>query len=333
MRHTSEMRKILISRSGNLVFAFSGSQIAADIAKRLADSADNSVGDVSAYLQSKSAEFHKSYDEEVRPHGPVIIVGVRNVSGDVPKLLEVSFYGQPILRPSHSRIVGGDAGNSAVFFVERYQGNWQERSVEELKLLATHTVLEGHSLNQTSVDGLDILLAVDGQEPRFMEESEKRDLESRSADIHKQLRNLLVIGPGDVTDDDILDSMGDPAIGTITSHNYSAAHPSAENKAYIAAFEKANPGMRPNFMAIGGYDGMALIYEVLKKTGGSADGDKFVAAAKGLKWMSPRGPVMIDPQTRDIVQDVYFREVKRVNGHLWNVEFDRVMRYRRRHIK
>ncbi|MFZ0309140.1 MAG: hypothetical protein WAL89_13285 [Candidatus Sulfotelmatobacter sp.] len=191
MRHTSEMRKILISRSGNLVFAFSGSQIAADIAKRLADSADNSVGDVSAYLQSKSAEFHKSYDEEVRPHGPVIIVGVRNVSGDVPKLLEVSFYGQPILRPSHSRIVGGDAGNSAVFFVERYQGNWQERSVEELKLLATHTVLEGHSLNQTSVDGLDILLAVDGQEPRFMEESEKRDLESRSADIHKQLRNLL----------------------------------------------------------------------------------------------------------------------------------------------
>jgi branched-chain amino acid transport system substrate-binding protein len=135
---------------------------------------------------------------------------------------------------------------------------------------------------------------------------------------------IKLIGPGDVTDDDILDSMGDPAIGTITSHCYSAAHPSAENKAYVAAFEKANPGMRPNFMSVGGYDGMALIYEVLKKTGGSADGDKFLAAAKGLKWMSPRGPIMIDPQTRDIVQDVYIREVKRVNGHLWNVEFDRI---------
>jgi branched-chain amino acid transport system substrate-binding protein len=135
---------------------------------------------------------------------------------------------------------------------------------------------------------------------------------------------IKLIGPGDVTDDDILDSMGDPAIGTITSHLYSAAHPSPENKAYAAAFEKANPGMRPNFMSVGGWDGMALIYDVLKKTNGSAEGDKFVAAAKGLKWMSPRGPVMIDPKTRDIVQDVYLREVKRVNGHLWNVEFDRV---------
>ena len=99
-----------------------------------------------------------------------------------------------------------------------------------------------------------------------------------------------------MTDDDILDSMGDPAIGTITSHHYSAAHPSPENKAYVAAFEKANPGMRPNFMSVGGWDGMALIYEVLKKTNGSADGDKFIAAAKGLSWMSPRGKMTIDPE-------------------------------------
>ena len=82
--------------------------------------------------------------------------------------------------------------------------------------------------------------------------------------------------------------------------------------------------MRPNFMSVGGWDGMALIYEVLKKTGGSAEGDKFLAAAKGLNWMSPRGTIMIDPKTRDIIQDVYFREVKRVNGHLFNVEFDRI---------
>ncbi len=82
--------------------------------------------------------------------------------------------------------------------------------------------------------------------------------------------------------------------------------------------------MRPNFMSVGGYDGMALIYQVLKKTGGSADGDKFIAAAKGLSWTSPRGKITIDPKTRDVIQDVYLRKVERVNGHLYNVEFDRV---------
>jgi branched-chain amino acid transport system substrate-binding protein len=135
---------------------------------------------------------------------------------------------------------------------------------------------------------------------------------------------IKLIGPGDVTDDDILDSMGDPAIGTITSQHYSADHPSAENKAYVAAFEKANPGMRPNFMSVGGWDGMELVYEVLKKTNGSAEGDKFIAAAKGMSWMSPRGKITVDPKTRDIIQNVYIREVKRVNGHLFNVEFDTI---------
>jgi branched-chain amino acid transport system substrate-binding protein len=135
---------------------------------------------------------------------------------------------------------------------------------------------------------------------------------------------IKLIGPGDVTDDDILDSMGDPAIGTFTSMHYSAAHPSAENKAYVAAFEKANPGIRPNFMSVGGWDGMELINQVLKKTNGSTDGDKFIAAARSLSWTSPRGKMAIDAKTRDIIQDVYIREVKRVNGHLFNVEFDRV---------
>ena len=77
-------------------------------------------------------------------------------------------------------------------------------------------------------------------------------------------------------------------------------------------------------MSVGGWDGMALIYEVLKKTNGSAEGDKFLATAKGLSWMSPRGKITIDPNTRDIIQDEYIREVKRVNGHLFNVEFDRI---------
>jgi branched-chain amino acid transport system substrate-binding protein len=132
---------------------------------------------------------------------------------------------------------------------------------------------------------------------------------------------VKLIGTGDVTDDDILDSMGPPALGAITSHHYSAAHPSAENKAFVAAFMKANNGMRPNFMAVGGYDGMNLIYEALKKTGGSAEGDKFLAAAKGLQWTSPRGPVKIEPETRDITQNIYLRKVEQVDGKLWNVEF------------
>ena len=81
-------------------------------------------------------------------------------------------------------------------------------------------------------------------------------------------------------------------------------------------------------MAVGAYDGMHLIAEVLKKTGGNADADKFIEAAKGMKWMSPRGPVMIDPATRDIVQTVYVRKVERVDGKLQNVEFDQVPEFK-----
>lgn len=135
---------------------------------------------------------------------------------------------------------------------------------------------------------------------------------------------IKLIGTGDVTDDDILDAMGDVALGTITTHHYSAAHDSPENKAFVEAFEAANNGMRPNFMGVGGYDGMRLIYDALKATGGDPDGDKIIEAMKQAKWTSPRGPVAIDPRTRDIVQDIYFREVKRVDGQLYNVEFDAV---------
>ena len=132
------------------------------------------------------------------------------------------------------------------------------------------------------------------------------------------------IGQGDVLDDDILDSMGTPVIGAITSLQYSAAHNSPENKAFVAAFEQANKGMRPNDIAVAAYDGMHLIYEALKKTGGKAGGDEFVAAAKGMSWVSPRGPVSIDPATRDITQNVYIRKTEMVDGHLYNVEFETV---------
>jgi len=134
---------------------------------------------------------------------------------------------------------------------------------------------------------------------------------------------IRLIGTGDVTDDDLLESMGAPAVGVITSFHYSAAHDSPENKAYVDAFMKANNGMRPNFHSVGGYDGMHLIYEAAKKAGPNATGEQLVDAMKGMKWTSPRGPMSIDPATRQPVQTVYLREVKMVNGKPWNIEFDK----------
>jgi branched-chain amino acid transport system substrate-binding protein len=135
---------------------------------------------------------------------------------------------------------------------------------------------------------------------------------------------IKIIGPGDVTDDDLLNGMGDAIIGTITAHIYSADHDSPANKAFVSAFEKANNNMRPNFMAVGGYDGMHLIYAALKKTGGKTDGDSLIAAIKGMAWESPRGPISIDPDTRDIIQNVYMRKVEKKNGQLYNVEFETI---------
>ena len=133
---------------------------------------------------------------------------------------------------------------------------------------------------------------------------------------------IKLIGTGDLTDDEQLNGMGDAALGVVTSHHYSAAHDSPENKAFVQAFQAANPGMRPNFMAVGGWDGMHLIQAALEKTGGKTDGTALVEATKGMAWTSPRGPVSIDPETRDIVQNVYLRRVERgADGQLWNVEF------------
>jgi branched-chain amino acid transport system substrate-binding protein len=135
---------------------------------------------------------------------------------------------------------------------------------------------------------------------------------------------IKIIATGDVTDDDQLNGMGDVALGLVTSHYYSAAHESPENKAFVAAFEKANNGMRPNFMAVGGYDGIDLIFKAIEKVGDAADGTKLVEAMKGMAWISPRGPVSIDPQTRDIIQNVYIRKVEKKDGQLWNVEFETI---------
>jgi branched-chain amino acid transport system substrate-binding protein len=136
-------------------------------------------------------------------------------------------------------------------------------------------------------------------------------------------RKIKILGQGEITEENGLRGMGDAAVGVITAYHYDHNHDSALNKAFVSAFN-ADYKRNPDIFAIGGYDGMHVIYEALKKTGGKSDGDALVAAAKGLAWESPRGPVSIDPQTRDIVQTVYFRRVEKVNGELRNVEFEKV---------
>jgi branched-chain amino acid transport system substrate-binding protein len=150
-----------------------------------------------------------------------------------------------------------------------------------------------------------------GQGGSFMKQYAERGLDKSG---------IKVIGPGDVMDDDVLNGMGDAALGTVTAHMYSAAHPSAMNKAFVAAYRKAF-NERPGFMAVSGYDGIHLIYAALKKTAGKTDGDALVDAMKGMKWESPRGPISIDPETRDIIQNIYIRKVEKVDGELYNVEF------------
>jgi len=162
-----------------------------------------------------------------------------------------------------------------------------------------------------SPDGLFVFVPA-GQAGAFIRQFIERGLDKSG---------IKLFGAGDIMDDDVLNGMGEAAIGTVTAYFYSAAHPSEKNKAFVAAFKKANNGMRPNFFAVSGYDGMHVIYEALKKTKGSTDGDVLVNAMKGMEWESPRGPVSIDPETRDIIQNIYISKVEKVNGELYNIEF------------
>ena len=135
---------------------------------------------------------------------------------------------------------------------------------------------------------------------------------------------IKLIGTGDITDDDILNGMGDVANGVVTSHHYSASHNSALNKKFVDAFQKANGGLRPNFMAVGGYDGMRVITEALKASKGAGGGDALLEKMKGQIFESPRGPMFIDAQTRDVVHNIYIRKVEKLNGQLFNTEFETV---------
>jgi branched-chain amino acid transport system substrate-binding protein len=136
-------------------------------------------------------------------------------------------------------------------------------------------------------------------------------------------KKIKVLGTGEVTDETAVRNMGDEALDIITAWHYDYNHDSALNKAFVRDFA-ADAKVNPNFFAVGGYDGMHLIYEALKKAGGKTDGESLVNAAKGMAWESPRGPMSIDPETRDVVQTIYIRRVQKVGGKLVNVEFDKV---------
>jgi branched-chain amino acid transport system substrate-binding protein len=201
-------------------------------------------------------------------------------------------------------------GNDALnFFKEHFTAGGGE-IVEEVKVPLTNPDFAPflQRMKDAKPDAMFVFVPA-GQGGNFMKQYAERGL-----------TGIKVIGPGDVMDDDLLNGMGDAALGAVTAHLYSAAHPSAMNKDFVASYKKAF-GSRPGFMAVSGYDGIHLIYEALKKTGGKTDGDALIEAMKGMKWESPRGPISIDPETRDIVQNIYIRKVEKVDGELYNVEF------------
>ena len=205
----------------------------------------------------------------------------------------------------------GPGNDAEKFFVDRFMlngGTIVEKLRTPLRSPDFAPVLQ--KVRDAAPDALFVFLP-SGQGAQFMKQFGERGLDKAG---------IRLIGTGDVTDDDQLNDMGDVALGVVTSHHYSAAHPSAMNKKFVADFQALNK-FRPNFMAMGGFDGMRVIFKALDATKG-AGGEPLLAAMKGQIFESPRGPVLIDAQTRDIVQDIYIRKVERVGGQLFNVEFD-----------
>jgi branched-chain amino acid transport system substrate-binding protein len=206
----------------------------------------------------------------------------------------------------------GPGNDAEKFFADRFVlngGNVAEKLRTPLRGPDFAPVLQ--KVRDAAPDALFVFLP-SGQGAQFMKQFGERGLDKAG---------IRLIATGDVTDDDQLNDMGDVALGVVTSHHYSAAHSSPANKKFVAEFQAAAK-FRPNFMAVGGYDGMRVIYKALDATKG-VGGDALLAAMKGQIFESPRGPVLIDAQTRDIVQDIYIRKVERVGGQLFNVEFDK----------
>ena len=146
------------------------------------------------------------------------------------------------------------------------------------------------------------------------------------ADLGLDKAGIKYIGPGDLTTDEELQSMGDAAVGVMTVHHYSAAGDRPANKSFVAAYKKEiGQNLNPGFMVVGAYDGMQLIFDAINSLKGKMDADNTMAFIKSYKNPnSPRGPIAIDPDTRDIVQNEYLREVRKVGGQLANVELDTI---------
>ena len=147
----------------------------------------------------------------------------------------------------------------------------------------------------------------------------------QNLDLGLAAAGIKLIGPGDIVQDSELANMGDTPIGIITMHHYSAAATRPENKKFVAAWHKAyGADSVPDFMAVQGYDGMAAIYHIIARDGAKISGTSAMKALEGWKFESPQGPIMIDPKTRDIVDNQYLRKTEKVNGKLENVEFQTI---------
>ena len=144
------------------------------------------------------------------------------------------------------------------------------------------------------------------------------------SDLGLPAAGIKLIGPGDITTDEELPNMGDVALGVTTMFHYSAAGDRPANKAFVAAWKAAyGANETPNFLSAGSWDGTAMIFEAIRQQKGKIDPDRTMEIFKNWKFPnSPRGPISIDPETRDIVQNEYLREVRRVAGQLANVEIE-----------
>ena len=188
IRRATEMRQILISEKGDLVCAFSGHHLLSKAANRLLKSASEPGTNISLCLEAKAEQAFDDYERNIQVtiHGDLIVA----IPGTPPQMWNVSFLnGQASSQPVSDRVIRGDRINPAVFFAERYHA--VEQSVEELKVLAAHTVIEGGLLDPTYVGGLDVLVSTNGEKPRFLEEHELQLLRSRSADIHNALTTAI----------------------------------------------------------------------------------------------------------------------------------------------
>jgi branched-chain amino acid transport system substrate-binding protein len=207
----------------------------------------------------------------------------------------------------------GPGTEAARVFVDRFTGAGGQ-ILEIIKVPMTNPDFTPflQRARDLSPDTLFVFVPANGQAGTFARQFVERGLDKAG---------IKLIGTGDLTDDQDLAGTGDAMLGTVTAGFYSTAHLSALNMAFIEAFKNANPTVTPNLLAVSGYDGMRLIYSALEKSRGSTDGDVLVASMKGMAWESPRGPMSIDAETRDVVHNIYIRRVERINDVLGNSEF------------